>query len=152
LLPLLETHHYSREERTVVNGVLGIDERAELVRHKRLVEDFCDALYNRRDFARAASMLAEDFVDHHPGAGSGRERAIGSFRRRVAGRFPHLSLEVRRMVADGDYVWAYGLIRLARGEPSAISVDIWRVADGRLAEHWDVGQRIPDGHGAEGIL
>lgn len=120
--------------------------------HKNLVKDFYQAFYNSKDFDRARTMLTEEFINHHPGVGIGRERTISEFQGQVVDHFPDFSLEIRRIVAEGDFVWTHGLIRLAPDKPAAISVDIWRIADGLLAEHWDVGQSIPEGLTADDLL
>jgi predicted SnoaL-like aldol condensation-catalyzing enzyme len=120
--------------------------------HKDLVRDFYQAFYNSKDFARARTMLAEDFINHHPGVGIGRDNTIRGFQEQVVDHFPEFSLEIRRIVAEDDLVWTHGLIRLTADKPAAISVDIWRIADGLLAEHWDVGQPIPEGLTADYLL
>lgn len=120
--------------------------------NKDLVRDFYQAFYNSKDFDRARTMLTEDFINHHPGVGIGRDLTISEFQRQVVDHFPEFSLEIRRIVAENDFVWTHGLIRLAADKPAAISVDIWRIADGLLAEHWDVGQSIPEGLTADDLL
>lgn len=120
--------------------------------HKDLVRDFYQTFYNSKDFENARAMLAEDFVNHHPGVGIGRDNTIRGFQEQVADHFPQFSLEIRRIIAEDDFVWTHGLIRLAPDKPGAISVDIWRIADGLLTEHWDVGQSIPEGLTADHLL
>ncbi|WP_051765697.1 nuclear transport factor 2 family protein [Saccharothrix syringae] len=115
-----------------------------LAANKELVADFCETFYNAKDFARAATLLADDFHNHHHGAGIGPARTVDSFREQVSDRFPGFSLEIRRAVAEGDLVWTYGLVRFDEGAPVAATVDIWRVADGKLAEKWDVGQAVTE--------
>lgn len=120
--------------------------------HKDLVRDFYQAFYNSKDFTRARTMLTENFINHHPGVSIGRDNTIRGFQEQIADHFPEFSLEIRRIVAEGDFVWTHGLIRLTADKPAAISVDIWRIADGLLAEHWDVGQSIPEGLTADDLL
>lgn len=112
--------------------------------NKKLVSEFIRSFYNEKDFHRARLMLAEGFVNHHPGVGVGRDRTINGFREHVAEQFPKFSLTIRRMVAEGDYVWTHGLVKLAPDAPDVVVVDIWRIHDGMLAEHWDVGQSVPE--------
>lgn len=112
--------------------------------NKKLVSAFIQSFYNEKDFDRARSMLAEDFANHHPGVGVGRDRTIDGFQNQVAEPFPQFSLTTRRMVAEGDYVWTHGHVKLSPGAPDVIVVDIWRIHDGMLAEHWDVGQSVPE--------
>ncbi len=128
---------------------MGTDSRTA---HKDLVRDFYEAFYNSKDFDRARTMLTEDFINHHPGVGIGRDKTISGFREQVVDHFPEFTLEIRRIVAEDDFVWTHGLIRFGPDKPAAISVDIWRIADGLLAEHWDVGQPIPEGLTADDLL
>lgn len=120
--------------------------------HKNLVRRFCQAFYNSKDFDTARAMLTENFVNHRPGLESGRDNTITAFRRQVADHLPEFSLEIRRIIAEDDFVWTHGLIRTAHDTPAAISVDIWRITDGLLAEHWDVGHPIPDGTTPDDLL
>jgi predicted SnoaL-like aldol condensation-catalyzing enzyme len=120
--------------------------------HKDLVRDFYQAFYNSKDFDRARMMLAEDFINHHPGVGIGRDNTISGFQEQVVDHFPEFSLEIRRIIAEDDFVWTHGLIRLTANKQAVISVDIWRIADGLLAEHWDVGQSIPEDLTADDLL
>lgn len=89
-------------------------------------------------------MLAENFVNHHRGVGVGRDRTVSTFRRDIAERFPRFSLAITKMVAEDDFVWTYGLISFDGETPSMISMDIWRVADRHLVEHWDIGTPITE--------
>ncbi|WP_176728393.1 NAD(P)H-binding protein [Planobispora rosea] len=118
--------------------------RADLASNKALVEEFCRAFYNDKDFDRARTLLTDDFANHHPGAGTGPEATVKSFREQVADRFPDFRLELRKLVAEEDHVWSYSLITAGPEVPSAVSVDVWRIDRGRIAEHWDVGQRVTD--------
>lgn len=120
--------------------------------HKDLVRNFYDAFYNSKDFDRARTMLAEDFINHRPGVGIGRDSTINGFQEQIVAHFPDFSLEIRRIIAEDDFVWTHGLVRLAADRPPVISVDIWRITDGLLAEHWDVGQPIPEGMTEDDML
>jgi predicted SnoaL-like aldol condensation-catalyzing enzyme len=120
--------------------------------HKDLVRKFYQAFYNNKDFDRARTMLTEDFINHHPGVDVGRDNTIRGFQEQIVDHFPEFSLEIRRIIAEDDFVWTHGLIRLVADKPAAVSVDIWRIVDGLLAEHWDVGQAIPDGLTADDLL
>lgn len=118
----------------------------------QLVLSFIEAFYNDKDFERAGELLSEDFVNHHPGVGVGRQRTIDTFRRWVAEPQPGFSLVVRRTVAEGDLVVTHAHARPAPEADGAVVVDIWRVEGGRLVEKWDVGQAPPDGSSIEEML
>ncbi|MFE0043520.1 nuclear transport factor 2 family protein [Streptomyces albireticuli] len=119
--------------------------------NKDLVAEYIRLFYNDKDFDRARRLLTEGFVNHHPGVGAGRDRTVESFSA-VATALPGFSLTVRRVVAEGDQVWTHSVAKAAPDAPPSIVVDIWRVEDGRLAEHWDVGQGLPEGSSLEELI
>jgi predicted SnoaL-like aldol condensation-catalyzing enzyme len=111
--------------------------------HRALVLAFCRAFYDEKDYPRASAMLAPDFVNHHPGAGVGPAATVRSFRAAVGDRFPGFTLDIRQTVTEGDRVWTHSLVRLEPdGAATAEVVDMWRIADGLIAEHRDVGSAL----------
>ncbi|MFJ9130439.1 nuclear transport factor 2 family protein [Streptomyces sp. NPDC102340] len=118
--------------------------QAHLKANKELVAEYIRLFYNEKDFDRARELLAEGFVNHHHGVGVGRDRTVETFRG-AASQMPEFSLTVRRIVAEGDQVWTHSVARVAPGAHPSVVVDIWRIDNGELAEHWDVGQAVPEG-------
>jgi predicted SnoaL-like aldol condensation-catalyzing enzyme len=59
------------------------------------------------------------------------------------GEYPELSLEIKRIVAEGDIVVTHGLIKTSAGDPGTVAADLFRVEDGKVVEHWDVLQPFP---------
>jgi predicted SnoaL-like aldol condensation-catalyzing enzyme len=57
--------------------------------------------------------------------------------------FPDMRWELKQIWADGDYVIAHSLYRYTKDDAGKAIVDIFRVKDGKLDEHWDVAQEIP---------
>jgi predicted SnoaL-like aldol condensation-catalyzing enzyme len=57
--------------------------------------------------------------------------------------FPQLRAEVRSLLADGDRVVGHVYGVRVPGQPGTAIIDIFRLADGKLVEHWDVMQPIP---------
>ncbi|WP_344496289.1 nuclear transport factor 2 family protein [Nonomuraea monospora] len=86
-------------------------------------------------------LLREDFVEHSPGNPSGRDAWIEFTRNSpVAAARLHL----KRVIAEGDLVMLHYHLLAPGDERGLAVVDIWRLADGRIAEHWDVVQPVPD--------
>jgi steroid delta-isomerase-like uncharacterized protein len=99
-------------------------------------------------------LLSADFVDHDalPGVPAGREgikRLIGLF----YSAFSDLQFSLEEMLAEGDKVVVRGAIRgthtgTFQGMPatgrriSVGAIDIWRVVDGKQAEHWGFPDRL----------
>src|SRR5580704_7948418 len=102
-------------------------------RNKALVLEAFDALFNRRDLEGAERYWSPDYVQHSAGIGPGRDglfALVRSLRRQY---------ESALAVAEGAYVMVQGRFS-GGGRPTRIVVDILRIEDGRLAEHWDVMQ------------
>lgn len=87
------------------------------------------------------SLLHEDFVDHSPGNPSGRDAFI-----EFLATSPLLAsrMTVHRIVAEGDHVVVHCHATRPDDERGAAVVDIWRLADGQVIEHWDVVQPVPE--------
>ncbi|MGN6325675.1 nuclear transport factor 2 family protein [Pseudolysinimonas sp.] len=93
--------------------------------------------------AAAEAALGESYVQHNPGAPDGAAAFI-AYVRTMRGQFPQLRLEVKRTITDGEYVWTHSRITLSPERRGLAVADIWRVADNRIVEHWDVIQEVPD--------
>ncbi|MFJ6651195.1 nuclear transport factor 2 family protein [Microbacterium sp. NPDC091313] len=93
--------------------------------------------------AAAAEALGDTYAQHNPGAPDGAAAFIG-YVHTMRERYPQLQLEVKRTISDGEYVWTHSRITLAPGHRGLAVADIWRVADGRIVEHWDVIQEVPE--------
>lgn len=91
-----------------------------------------------RDHLR--TLLREDFVEHSPGNPSGRDAWI-----EFIGTAPVAGarLDLKRAVAEGDHVVLHYHLIPPGDERGVAVVDIWRLVDGQIAEHWDVVQPVP---------
>ena len=115
---------------------------SQLELNKRIATEFYDAAINRKDFAAASQYLGSSYRQHNPTAADGAEglRAFIDFLRT---RFPNQRGEIKRVVAEGDLVVLH--VHSTRGDdtPGRAIVDIFRVENGKVVEHWDVIQDIP---------
>ncbi|MEV6269231.1 nuclear transport factor 2 family protein [Kribbella sp. NPDC051936] len=113
-------------------------------RNKQTVRDFCEAGLNQKDFHAAAQLIGDRYVQHNPRIAdgiAGFEAFVATLRR----DFPDLRAEVKQLFADGDHVIAHVYGVRVPGQPGTAIVDIFRLdEDGRIVEHWDVMQPIPD--------
>jgi predicted SnoaL-like aldol condensation-catalyzing enzyme len=104
--------------------------------NKQFVLKAFDTLFNKRDFAAAERYWSPTYIQHSAHIPPGRE---GLFEL-VKAVPTTMRYENVLAAAEGDYVMLHGRFS-GIGQPAAwIVVDIVRMADGRLAEHWDVIQ------------
>ena len=111
--------------------------------NKKAVLEFYDKALNQKDFAAAAKFLGPRYVQHNPNAADG----IEGFQRFIAFRrekFPNARSEVKRAFADADFVILHVHSIRAPGERVVAIVDIFRLENGKVVEHWDVVQPVPD--------
>lgn len=104
-------------------------------RNRALVVEAMTSLFQRRDAAAVDRLYAPDYVQHNPNIPQGRD----ALRTLVAGLSPDVYYEPGLVVAEGNLVAIHGRIRGWAAAPQVV-VDIFRVQNGRLAEHWDVLQ------------
>jgi predicted SnoaL-like aldol condensation-catalyzing enzyme len=105
-------------------------------RNIQLVLDAFDTLFNRRDFSAAEQYWSPDYQQHSAAVPPGRAGLfahIGAFP-------PTVKYEHHVIAAKNDFVLVHGRFS-GQGLPTAIiSANILRIADGTLAEHWEVLQ------------
>lgn len=58
--------------------------------------------------------------------------------------YPQLSVEIKRMIAEGDLVVTHGVIKTSPEDHGTAAADIFRLEDGKIIEHWDVLQPVPE--------
>jgi predicted SnoaL-like aldol condensation-catalyzing enzyme len=105
-------------------------------KNKELVLEAFDILFNRRDYIAAERYWSPKYIQHSAHIPPGREGLFNL----VKSITPTLKYEPGTIVADGDFVMVHGRYS-GRGQPvNWIIVDILRVEDGMLVEHWDVIQ------------
>ncbi|KJC54488.1 hypothetical protein UP10_40470 [Bradyrhizobium sp. LTSPM299] len=104
--------------------------------NKALVLNAFDALFNRRDYTAAAQFWSPDYIQHSAHIGPGRDGLFNLIKNTPA----MLRYEHGAIVAENDLVIVHGRFS-GHGRPrSWIAADVVRIADGMLAEHWDVLQ------------
>jgi predicted SnoaL-like aldol condensation-catalyzing enzyme len=103
--------------------------------NKELVLAAYEAVFNRKDASAIDRYYGPTYIQHNPQAPDGAEGIKGF----VAALPPALSYEPGLVLEDGDLVMVQGRVR-GFGPTPSIRVDIVRLEDGRIVEHWDVSQ------------
>jgi predicted SnoaL-like aldol condensation-catalyzing enzyme len=111
--------------------------------NKKTVLEFYEKGLNQKDFDAAAKLIGPRYVQHNPTAPDGLEgfKAFLSFLRE---KFPDSHSEIKRAFADGDYVILHVHSVREKGSRGRAIVDIFKLEDGKIVEHWDVVQEIPE--------
>jgi predicted SnoaL-like aldol condensation-catalyzing enzyme len=102
--------------------------------NKKLVVDFYRTVFIER-------FVAPGYIQHNPLLASGREAAV----KFLSTRSTRESIaDIKRVIAEGDLVVLHVHSRNNLGDRGRAVVDIFRVSDGKIVEHWDVIQPVPD--------
>jgi predicted SnoaL-like aldol condensation-catalyzing enzyme len=117
--------------------------------NKQLVLDTVGALFGDFDAATAGALLDPDYIQHNPGLPTGAAPILGAL---PALQESGLRAETHRVLAEGDLVVLHSTYENAQafGAEQLVGFDVFRVEDGRVAEHWDnltaVTEPNPSGH------
>lgn len=104
--------------------------------NKALVLEAFDTLFNRRDYAKAATFWSSDYIQHSAHIEPGRDGLFNL----VKSLPDTLGYENALAFADGNYVMLHGRFTGNGSPTNLVAADIVRIENGRLAEHWDVLQ------------
>lgn len=115
---------------------------AQAEENRRLVLAFHDAFFNRRDVAAAERYVAAEYREHDPRIGDGRQ-ALMEFSRREFTRNPQRSARLVRSAADEDMVFLYLHATSAPDDRGEAVVEMFRLHEGKIVEHWRVAQPVP---------
>jgi len=98
---------------------------------------------NQKDADAALAYVGDRYVQHNPNAADGPEgfrKFIGFLRE----KFPNSRSEIKRSFVDGDFVILHVHSVREPGTRGRAIVDIFKLENGKIVEHWDVVQEVPE--------
>ena len=111
--------------------------------NKKIVVDFYTAGLMKLDAESAVKLLGPKYIQHNPTAPDGIEGFKG-FIKFLKEKFPNRSSEIKRVMADGDLVILHVHSKSNPEDRGSAIIDIFRLENGKIVEHWDVIQPIPE--------
>lgn len=110
--------------------------------NKKLVAEFYEKVLNQKDIASIDKYVGP-YRQHNPMAPDGAEGLKG-YIAYLKENAPQFKAEIKKVLADGDFVILHVHAVPAPGARGLAIVDMFKVANGRLVEHWDVIQEVPE--------
>jgi predicted SnoaL-like aldol condensation-catalyzing enzyme len=113
--------------------------------NKSVVADFIATVFNgtHEVDVGAARCLGPTYRQHNPNVADGKDAFIANFKTFFAAH-PQSTFDVKRMFCEGDFVTVHAHWKLDPNDRGSAVMDIFRLENGRIVEHWDAVQRIPD--------
>jgi predicted SnoaL-like aldol condensation-catalyzing enzyme len=116
-------------------------DETKLELNKKIVKEFYELAINKKDFEGASKYLGSRYIQHDQRAADGTD-GLKDFIQFLHDKFPDSHSEIKRIFADGDYVILHVHAVRKKGTSGVAIVDIFRVQDSRIVEHWDVHEDI----------
>ncbi len=116
---------------------------SQLDENKALVVEFYNKFINEKDIEGAIAMMGPTYTQHNARIPDGKE-GFRQFFTVFKDRYPEARARIVRAFAEGDYVILHVHMVLEPGTRGNAVMDIFRLQDGKLVEHWDVVQPVPD--------
>lgn len=111
--------------------------------NKRIVTEFYTQAFIEKDPQAARQYLGDTYTQHNPAVKSGVDEFI-NFVVGLHAAYPQLKSQIKRVVAEDDLVVLHVFSQPTPEGNGLAIIDIFRVENGKVVEHWDVKQNVPD--------
>jgi predicted SnoaL-like aldol condensation-catalyzing enzyme len=121
--------------------------------NKKVVGDFYEEVFRKHDLTVLDRFMHDDYIQHNPDVPQGKA-GFAEFHKGFFVAFPDSCASINRLVAEGNIVFVYNTVTGTHmgegflGNPPTGNrvrydvVDMFRLRDGRLCEHWDVADTM----------
>ena len=121
-----------------------LSDAQKLERNKKNVMEFYNAVLNEKDFEKAKTYVGATYIQHNPIGADGLD-GIKGFITFLREKAPNNKSEIKRVFAEGNYVIVHVHAVREPGTRGNAIFDLFRLDDnGKVLEHWDAVQPIPD--------
>jgi predicted SnoaL-like aldol condensation-catalyzing enzyme len=112
----------------------------QLEANKALVREFFQRVFIDHKVDFGLELMHDNYIQHNQMVPGGKEAMRAAF----AKGLDNVSTEIKQVIAEGDRVAVQHHFKFDPASPGMIVIDIFRVENGKLAEHWDVMTPVPE--------
>jgi len=109
--------------------------------NKKMVKKFYQELFGEKNPDAINKYIGDKYIQHNPGLPDGREALLNAVKVWFKDA-PKEKIDFQHVAADGDLVFLH--VRNNSGPKVRAIVDIFRIENGKIVEHWDVIQEVPE--------
>jgi predicted SnoaL-like aldol condensation-catalyzing enzyme len=124
----------------------------DIEHNKKLVKTLYETVFRNHDFSKLDEIMRDDYIQHNPDTPQGKT-GFEEFFRGIFRGLPDFSYTMKKIISEGDIVMMYSTTTATHnnewlGNPPTGNklefdvVDIFRIEDGKIAEHWDVADTL----------
>ncbi|MEV1079405.1 nuclear transport factor 2 family protein [Streptomyces sp. NPDC050211] len=121
----------------------GYGDSARLAYQKYVTVRVLKGVFEQGDTEVVDRYVRADYIQHNPLAPDGAE-TLKNLGVAIHQQFPDAEYDVKRVISEGDLVLVHSNVVMTPGARGQAVVDIFRFQGGKIAEHWDVGQEVPE--------
>jgi predicted SnoaL-like aldol condensation-catalyzing enzyme len=111
--------------------------------NKKIVLEFHEKVLNGKDADAAPKFVVPNYIQHNPRVPDGLAPLQG-FVRELKRTSPESRSTIKRVIAEGSLVVLHSHVQRSPQDRGAALVDIFRLENGMIVEHWDVVQPVPE--------
>lgn len=125
-------------------AAVGLNDVTTINQNEQVTVAFWNRVFGARDPAGAvAQYVGSTYTQHNPDTADGPAAFIQSMVELLR-RTPELRAEIKHVVTDGDFVVIHNHITSQPGDRGLAGFDLFRLQDGKIVEHWDARQQVPE--------
>jgi len=109
---------------------------------KQLVTTAYQRIFGDLDASAVDEFMSKDFIQHNPNIPDGPEGVKQVLQMLASQGTPKQKIEFKHVAVEGDVVFLHS--RYEMGGKEWRFIDIYRIENGKLAEHWDAMMQMPD--------
>jgi predicted SnoaL-like aldol condensation-catalyzing enzyme len=122
--------------------------QSEQEKNLAIIGQFANVVFVNKDLSQLDTFMKKNYIQHNPLVSQGQDGFYTFFDMWFKSS-PDFNYNLKKIIANGDEVWVYGTysgtqtgdwlgISATNAQYKFDAVDIFRIEDGKLAEHWDV--------------